>query len=68
MTWVTSNFSSAAGMLGAEAIDMRNWLLYFGCASEELRVVVSILDYLMANSPPLGHLSCTNGLWPGGAG
>ena len=31
---------------------MRNWLLHFGCASEELRVVVSSLADWMANSPP----------------
>ena len=28
-TWVTSKFSGAAGVLGAEAIEMRNWLLRF---------------------------------------
>ena len=40
VTWVASKLSGAAGALGAEAIELRNWLLRFGCASEELRVVV----------------------------
>ena len=38
VTWVTSKLSSAAGVLGAEVIELQNWLLCFGCASEELRV------------------------------
>ena len=50
--WVASKLSSAAGALGAEAIELRNWLLRFGCASEELRVVVARLDDWMANSSP----------------
>ena len=67
-TWVTSNLSGAAGMLGAEAIDLRNWLLCFGCLSEELRVVVSRLaDWMATPPPPLGRLSRTNGMSPGGA-
>ena len=50
--WVTSNISGAAGALGAEAIELRNWLLSFEYAPEELRVVVARLDYWMANSSP----------------
>ena len=34
--WVTSKLSGAAGALGAEAMELHNWLLRFGCASEEL--------------------------------
>ena len=41
--WVSSKLSGAAGVLGAEAIELRNWLLCFRCASEELRVVVARL-------------------------
>ena len=52
--WVASNISGAAGALGEEAIDMCNWFLLFGCASEELRVVVAILDDWVANSSPPG--------------
>ena len=53
--WVASKLSVAAGELGAEAIAVRNWLLCFGCASEEFRVVVANLAKLMANYyPPLG--------------
>ena len=52
VTWVASKLSGAAGALGAEAIELRNWLLRFGCASEELRVVVASLADWMANSSP----------------
>ena len=52
VTWVASNISGAAGTLGAEDVEMRNWLLCVGCASEELRVVVTILAYWMDNSSP----------------
>ena len=45
--------------LGAEAIELRNWLLRFGCASEELRVVVAILADWMANSSPPWATYCT---------
>ena len=34
VTWVASKLSGAAGALGAEAIELRNWLLRFKCASE----------------------------------
>ena len=50
VTWVASKLSDAAGALGAEAIEVINWLLCFGCVSEELRVVFSRLDDWMANS------------------
>ena len=50
VTWVASKLSGAAGALGAEAIELRNWLLCFGCASEEFRVVVARLADWMANS------------------
>ena len=50
ITWVASKLSGAAGELGAEAIELRNWLLCFGCASEELRVVVASLENWMDNS------------------
>ena len=33
-------------------MELRNWLLRFGCASEELRVVVASLADWMANSFP----------------
>ena len=50
ITWVASKISGAAGALGSEAIELINWLVCFGCASEELRVVVSNLDDWMATS------------------
>ena len=52
VTWVTSNISVAAGALEAEVIELRNWLLCFGYALEDLRVAVTILDDWMANSSP----------------
>ena len=58
VTWVASKLSGAAGVLEAEAMELRNWLLRFGCAPEELRVAVASLDDRMANSsPPPGLLS-----------
>ena len=34
ITWVASKLSGVAGALGAEAIELINFLLCFGCASE----------------------------------
>ena len=63
VTWVSSKLSGAAGALGAEAIELLNCLLSFGCASEELRVVVaSLADWMDNSPPPLGRLSRTNGM------
>ena len=53
-----SNLYGAAGALGAEAIKLRNWLLRFGCASEELRVVVASLSDWIANSSPPWAAHC----------
>ena len=50
--WVASKLSGTAGALGAEAMELRNWLICFGCVSEELRVVVASLAEWMANSSP----------------
>ena len=61
--WVVSKLSGAAGALGAEAMELRNWLLGFGCASEEFRVVVtSLADWMANSSPTLGRLSRTYGM------
>ena len=66
--WVASKLSGAAGALGAEAVELRNWLLRFRCLLEELRVVIARLADFMANSsPPLGRILHTNGMSPGGA-
>ena len=65
VTWVASKLSGAAGALGAEAMELRNFLLHFGCASEELRVVVTRLEDWVANSsPPMGRISQTYGMSP----
>ena len=51
-------------------MELRNWLLRFGCESEEFRVVVASQADWMANSPlpPLNRLSRTYGMSPSGAG
>ena len=54
VTWVASKLSGAAGALRAEAMELRSWLLQFGCMLEELRVVVASLADWMANPPPPG--------------
>ena len=56
--WVASKLSGAVGVLGAEAIDLRNWLLRFGFLSEDLRVIVSRLADWMANFPPPRSTYC----------
>ena len=60
---MASKLSSAAGALGAEAIELHNWLLRFGCASEELRVIVASLADWMANSSPLWATYCALMAW-----
>ena len=50
VTWVASKLSGALGALRAEAMELRNSLLCFGCSSEELIVVVASLADWMANS------------------
>ena len=58
VTWVASKLSDAAGVLGAEAIELRYWLLCFRCISEEFRVVVARLDDWMSNSSPSWAAYC----------
>ena len=36
-----SKIYNTAGALGAEAVDLRNWFICFGCALSESRVVVA---------------------------
>ena len=50
VVWVTSKLFVTTGYLEVELIDLRNWLIFFGCASEELRVVVIRLDDWITNS------------------
>ena len=56
---MASKISGAAGALGADAMELRNWLLRFGCASEDLRVVVVSLTDWMANSSLPWAAYCT---------
>ena len=51
ITWVESKLSGAAGALGAETLELKNWLLMFGCTSKELQVEVSgIVDWITSSS------------------
>ena len=50
--WVASKLSGATGALGAEVIELKNWILSFGCTSEELKVVVAKLNDCIAHSFP----------------
>ena len=52
VTWVASKISGAAGALGSKTIELRNWIIRFGCTLEEIRVVVAIMTDWMANSSP----------------
>ena len=54
ITWVAYKLSGAAGALVVELIKLINWLLSFGCASKEFRVIVDDLAEWMNNSSPLG--------------
>ena len=52
VTLVASNLSGAADALGAESIELINWLLRFWFTSEELRVVINGVADWMSNSSP----------------
>ena len=52
VTWVASKLSSAARALGAEATEIRNWLICVVCTSEELRVFVARLSDWVDTPPP----------------
>ena len=58
VTWVASKISGAAGALGAEDIELRNWILCFGCASEEFIVIITALEDWMANPHPPWDAYC----------
>ena len=64
--WIASKLSGTTGAQGAEAVDMRNWLLRFRYALEEFRVVVADLADWMVNPPPppTGYLPCYDGMLP----
>ena len=63
ITWVALELSGSSGALGAEALKLKNWLLRFGCVSEELWVEVSgLVGFLGKYPPPLGRLQSPDGL------
>ena len=68
VSWVASKLSSAASALGAKEIELRKWLLFFRCESEELRVVFARLaDWMTNYYPPLGRISRTGVMSPSSA-
>ena len=53
LIWVASRLSGDTGALGAKALDIRNWLLWFSCALEEFwAVVAQLADWHTNYSPP----------------
>ena len=58
MSWVASKLLGTAGALGAEAVELCNWIVCFGCVSEELKVVVAKMAAWMANSYPPRFAYC----------
>ena len=53
ITWVVSKLYGAAGSIWGEATELKHWLLQFGCASEELRIIVTeLVDWIAKSSPP----------------
>ena len=49
---ISSELSGSAGSSGVDAVDLRNWLLRFGAASEALRAELVLLANLLANEHP----------------
>ena len=45
VAWVSPKLSGAIDALGVDTIEIKNWLICFGCTSEELRVVVPKMAY-----------------------
>ena len=58
VTRVSLNISGTAGALGPEAIELRNWIIRFGWALEELRVIFTKLSDWMAQYPPPWDAYC----------
>ena len=70
MKWVASKISGDARALGDEEIYLCNWIIHFGCTSEELRVGISDTADWNRNSYPTraGRLSPPDGMFPSGSG
>ena len=49
---MVSKLSGAAGTLGVKALELKNWLIRFRCASKELWAVIADQDDWMATTPP----------------
>ena len=57
ITWVVSKLSGVAGTLGVKALELKNWLLRFRCASKELwEVVADLYDWMATPPPPQGGI------------
>ena len=48
--WIVLKLSAGAGSLGADDIELSNWIIRFGSASEEFRINVAKLSYWMVSS------------------
>ena len=53
--WVSSNLSGTSGTLGVETIELINWIIQFGCASEQLKVYVTKMADCTPPPPPPPH-------------
>ena len=59
IVWVLSNLTGATGDLGAEAIELCNCLIRFGCISEELKVIITKLSNWVDISSPTWAAYCS---------
>ena len=58
VTWVALKLSVTTGTLVSDVIELRNRIIFLGCALEELRVVVAKMDDWMDNSSPSRNDYC----------
>ena len=47
--WVASKLSCTVGVMGYKAVELKNWLLCFGCVLEDFRFIFADLAGWMAN-------------------
>ena len=60
VTAVAGRLSGSAGPGGTDSVSLQHWLLRFGAASAELRLIVGdFVEWLGNGRPPLGRLSGT---------
>ena len=60
VTEVAGQFSGGAGPGGTDSVSLQQWLMRFGAASAELRLIVGdFVEWLGNGRPPMGRLSGT---------